>query len=93
MKDWPRAGLFLLEGDSVDYPECPKFTAKEQRYIDYISNESNSRVIGDMCKALHTTVRTLFGRTIPGAEKKITAYEQAVRECFRELGIEPELGE
>ena len=51
-------------------------TNREQRLADYIANDG-SLVIGDVCNALHTTPRTLLGKTLPGLRAKLEAYRAA----------------
>lgn len=77
----------------MGYPMLPKFTAKEQRYVDYMANESNSRNIGDICRALHTTPRTLLGKTAPEVDRKIATYEKDYKKWCWEIGINPDLGD
>jgi hypothetical protein len=65
----------------------PEFTAKEHRYLEYASNKNNSLNIGDMCKALKTTPRTLIGKTIPEAIRKYKIWEQRLEELEIEYGL------
>ncbi|AJS59868.1 hypothetical protein [Paenibacillus sp. IHBB 10380] len=46
-------------------------TKKEQRLLAYLLEEGNSRKIGDVCKALKTTPRTLLYKTQRSLNKKL----------------------
>ena|GEM_PF-4128987 len=46
-------------------------TKKEQRLLAYLLDDDNSRKIGDVCKALKTTARTLLYKTQPSLNKKL----------------------
>lgn len=48
--------------------------AKERRLYDYLSDPNNSRNIGDICRALHTTPWTLLYKTKPNMDRKL--YQQ-----------------
>lgn len=59
----------------MNLPDLPKFTAKEKRLFDYRCDENSSPIIGDICKALHTTVRTLF-KTWESLDRKIAEWSE-----------------
>lgn len=44
---------------------------KEQRLLAYFLNDSNSPIIGDICRTLKTTVWTLLSKTQPELLRKI----------------------
>lgn len=50
-----------------------RLNKKEQRLLAYLLDDSKSKNIGDICRALKTTARTLISRTKPELEKKIDA--------------------
>ncbi|MEK3867975.1 hypothetical protein MHH60_31445 [Paenibacillus sp. FSL H7-0716] len=50
-----------------------RLNKKEQRLLAYLLDDSKSKNIGDICKALKTTARTLIGKTKPDLERKIDA--------------------
>ncbi|NOU82517.1 hypothetical protein GC101_26995 [Paenibacillus sp. LMG 31459] len=50
-----------------------RLNKKEQRLLAYLLDDSKSRRVGDIRKALKTTSRTLLGKTRPELEKKIGA--------------------
>jgi hypothetical protein len=60
---------------------------KEQRLFDYISNEDNSRNVGDICRALHTTPYTLLSKTLPGMKAKIAEWQQQYDVWAKDLGL------
>jgi hypothetical protein len=45
--------------------------AKEKALLAYLLDDSKSRNIGDMCRALKTTARTLLSKTQPELTKKL----------------------
>lgn len=51
-------------------------TKKEKRLAEYIEKDGSLK-IGDVCKALKTTPRTLLGVTLPGLRAKLVAHEAA----------------
>ena len=51
-----------------------KLNKKEQRLFNYLLDETNSMNIGDICKALHTTVYTLLAKTEPRVRQYIKEY-------------------
>lgn len=50
-----------------------RLNKKEQRLLAYLLDDSKSKNIGDICRALKTTARTLIGKTKPDLERKIDA--------------------
>lgn len=66
-----------------------RFNKKEQRLFDYLCNEDNSRILGDICRDLHTTVFT-FGKTKEGMERKCDEFHQDYLQWCKELGIDPD---
>jgi hypothetical protein len=48
-----------------------RLNKKEQRLLAYLLDDSKSKNIGDICRALKTTARTLIGKTKPDLERKI----------------------
>ncbi|WP_340394905.1 hypothetical protein [Paenibacillus sp. FSL E2-0177] len=50
-----------------------RLNKKEQRLLAYLLDESKSKNIGDICKALKTTPITLCTKTKPQLERKIDA--------------------
>lgn len=50
-----------------------RLNMKEQRLLAYLLDDSKSKKIGDICRALKTTARTLIGKTKPNLERKIDA--------------------
>jgi hypothetical protein len=65
-----------------------RFHVKEKRLFYYLADESNSRNIGDICKALHTTPKTLL-MTNHTMQQKIDAYYKEYVAWCVSLGIEP----
>jgi hypothetical protein len=62
--------------------------AKEKRLFYYLADESNSRTIGHICKALHTTPSTLL-KTKNSMYQKITEWEKDYAKWCKSIGIEP----
>ncbi|MEK4882653.1 MULTISPECIES: hypothetical protein [Paenibacillus] len=50
-----------------------RLNKKEQRLLAYLLDDSKSKNIGDICRALKTTAWTLLGKTKPELERKIDA--------------------
>ncbi|MFF2016237.1 hypothetical protein [Paenibacillus sp. NPDC058177] len=50
-----------------------RLNKKEQRLLAYLLDDCKSKNIGDICRALNTTARTLIGKTKPELERKIDA--------------------
>lgn len=50
-----------------------RLNKKEQRLLAYLLDDSKSKIIRDMCKALKTTTWTLLSKTKPELERKIDA--------------------
>ncbi|WP_409175498.1 hypothetical protein [Brevibacillus fortis] len=46
-------------------------TKKEKDLLAYLLDDENSKNIGDICKALRTTPRTLIGETKPSLVRKL----------------------
>ena len=66
-----------------------RFNKKEQRLFDYLADENNSKRIGDICKACHTTVFTLF-KTQENMERKCEEFHQDYLQFCKEIGIDPD---
>jgi hypothetical protein len=59
------------------------FNAKEQRYLDYMAKceiEEFTPTIGDICRECHTTVLTLFRKTIPSINEKFKKMQGILKE-------------
>ncbi|WP_342435934.1 hypothetical protein NSS79_20645 [Paenibacillus sp. FSL L8-0436] len=50
-----------------------RLNKKEQRLLAYLLDDSKSKNIGDICRALKTTAWTLLSKTKPELERKIDA--------------------
>ncbi|WP_143191977.1 hypothetical protein [Paenibacillus helianthi] len=50
-----------------------RLNKKEQRLLAYLLDDSKSKIIRDICKALKTTTWTLLGKTKPELIRKIEA--------------------
>ncbi len=46
-------------------------TKKEKDLLAYLLDEKKSKNIGDICRALRTTPRTLLGKTKPSLDSKL----------------------
>lgn len=46
-------------------------TKKEKDLLAYLLDHENSKNIGDICRALRTTPRTLIGKTKPSLDRKL----------------------
>ncbi|MED1948975.1 hypothetical protein [Brevibacillus centrosporus] len=46
-------------------------TKKEKDLLAYLLDDEKSKNIGDICKALRTTPRTLLGKTKPSLNRKL----------------------
>lgn len=46
-------------------------TKKEKDLLAYLLDDEKSKNIGDICRALRTTPRTLLGKTKPSLNKKL----------------------
>lgn len=66
-----------------------RLNKKERRLFDYLLDENNSRKIGDICKALHTTSWTLLSKTQPNLERKCDEFNAEYLKWCEEIGIEP----
>lgn len=50
-----------------------RLNKKEQRLLAYLLDDSKSKKIGDICRAIKTTAWTLLSKTKPNLERKIDA--------------------
>lgn len=67
---------------------------KEQRLLAYMLDDSNSVIIGDICKSLKTTTLTLLTKTRPELFRKIgdigsEAWERNIQEAL-DSGLMPQ---
>jgi len=63
-----------------------RLSVKEFKLFMYLAVESNSRNIGDICKALHTTPLTLLSKTKPNMERKFEEFERDYKKWLEENG-------